>query len=186
LQVSLIVLEEVGRRRMPGARRASAAEQARQAAAQAACVRQIVEQACNDGDLTILDVLLPPPPWTESPPAPAWLRQGLEAFRAAVPDARWTIVQQVAAGDTVVTRLAVHGTFSGPLVGLAPPGRPATLSVVAISRFAQGRLVDLWVQADLLGFLQQLAVLPPLELDQVAAMARVLHAAASLAEGSAP
>jgi hypothetical protein len=82
----------------------------------------------------------------------------------------------------VVTRLVVQGTFAGALLGLAPPGRPATLTGVAISRFARGLLVDLWLQADLLGLLQQLAVLPPLELAQAVAMAQVARAGALLAD----
>ena len=81
----------------------------------------------------------------------------------------------------MVTRLVVQGTFSGPLLGLARPGRPATLSGVAISRFAQGRLVDLWLQADLLGFLMQLGVLPQLDLARAVAMAQVARAGARLA-----
>ena len=81
----------------------------------------------------------------------------------------------------MVTRLAVQGTFSGRLLGLAPPGRPATLTGVAISRFAEGRLVDLWLQADLLGLLVQLGVLPPLGLAQALAMARVQRAGTLLA-----
>ena len=165
-------------RQRPGPRRVSAAQQA---AAQAACVRRVVERACNDGDLTVLDEVLPPP-GTPAQPGVVCLRQVLPAFRAAVPDARWQIVDLIAAGNTVVTRLSVQGTFSGALVGLAPPGRPATLSGVAISRFARGRLIELWLQADLLGFLQQLGVLPPLDLTQTVAMAQVLHAGALLAD----
>ena len=72
----------------------------------------------------------------------------------------------------------LQGTFSGRLLGLAPPGRPATLTGVAISRFAEGRLVALWLQADLLGLLVQLGVLPPLDLAQAVAMARVLRTGA--------
>lgn len=163
---------------MPGSRRMSAAQQA-------ACVRRVVERACNDGDLTVLDAVLPPPGAPDQPGV-VRLRQVLPAFRAAVPDARWQIVDLIAAGNTVVTRLSVQGTFSGALVGLAPPGRPATLSGVAISRFARGRLIELWLQADLLGFLQQLGVLPALDLDQVVAMAQVLRAAAVLEKELAP
>jgi predicted ester cyclase len=148
-------------------------------------VRRVVEQACNQGDLAVLDALLAPAGGVDAA-RHLTLRQGLAAFREAVPDARWTIVEQIAAGDTVATRLAVRGTFSGPLVGLAPPGRLATLSGVAISRFAGGRLVDLWLQADLLGLLQQLGVMPPLALDKAVAVARVLHAGALLAGEPAP
>jgi predicted ester cyclase len=159
---------------------------ARRHDALAARVRRLVEEACNGGNLAALDAALPPP----SPIDPAAadgraglpLRDYLAAFRDAVPDARWTIVEQIAQGTTVVTRLAVQGTFSGPLVGLAPPGRPATVTGVAISRFAQGRLVELWLQADLLGLLVQLGVLPPLGLAQALAMARVQRAGALLAD----
>jgi hypothetical protein len=148
-------------------------------------VRRLVEEVCNGGNFAALDAALPPPSPTD--PAPAGGRAGsplrdyLAAFRDAVPDARWTIVEQIAQGTTVVTRLAVQGTFSGPLVGLAPPGRPAMVTGVAISRFAQGRLVDLWLQADLPGLLGLLGVLPPLGLAQALAMARVQRAGALLA-----
>jgi predicted ester cyclase len=149
----------------------------------AARVRRLVEEACNAGHITVLDEVLAPASASSraAGAAGADLRDLLAAFRAAVPDARWTIVEQISQGQTVVTRLVVQGTFSGALLGLAPPGRPATLTGVAISRFAGGRLVDLWLQADLLGLLQQLAVLPPLELAQVVAMAQVARAGALLA-----
>jgi predicted ester cyclase len=173
---------------MAGTEPATPERRARRPDQPAALVRRLVEEACNDGNLSILDELLPS---IRSAGAAArlggvCLRQVLPAFRTAVPDARWQIVDLIAAGNTVVTRLSVQGTFSGALVGRAPPGRPATLSGVAISRFAHGCLVDLWLQADLLGFLQQLGVLPALDLDQVVAMARVLHAGALLADGPAP
>jgi predicted ester cyclase len=154
---------------------------ARRHDAPAARVRRLVEEACNGGNLGALDAALPPPSPTDSAAGESPLRDYLAAFRDAVPDARWTIVEQIAQGTAVVTRLTVQGTFSGPLVGLAPPGRPATVTGVAISRFAQGRLVELWLQADLLGLLVQLGVLPHLGLAQALAMARVQRAGALLA-----
>jgi len=150
----------------------------------AALVRRVVEEACNRGCLAALDALLPPCSTDadgrvglESPP----LRAYLAAFRAAAPDARWTIVEQISEGERVVTRLSVAGVFSGPLLGLVPPGRPATLTGVVICRFAEGRLAELWLQADLLGFLQQLGVSPPLDLSRAVTMAQVTHAGALLA-----
>src|SRR5262249_48652458 len=125
-----------------------------------ALVRRLIEEACNQGRLETLDELLDPSGLLGETP----LREGLAAFRMAVPDGHWTIVEEIARGNTVVVRLAVQGTFSGPLLGLAPPGRPALLTGIAIGHFAGGRLVDLWLQADLLGLLQQLGVMPPLDL----------------------
>lgn len=188
---------------MHEARHLTPAQRERRAAAAAALVRRVVEEACNRGDLDVLDDLLAPPihvgpmdqhdrrsemATTAAPDAPEWerLRDLLTAFRIAVPDARWTIMEQITEGETVVARLSVQGTFSGPLLRLAPPGRPATLTGVAIGRFAAGRLVDLWLQADLLGLLEQLGVMPPLDLAQAVTMAQVLRAGALLAESRAP
>ncbi|HEU0026641.1 MAG TPA: ester cyclase [Ktedonobacterales bacterium] len=173
---------------MSSAPRTNYARLARQATAHAAAITRLVEEVCNQGDPAILDEILAPAEGATIAPtlAPLPLRQQLAAFRAAVPDAHWTIVQQVAAGDTVVTRLAVRGAFSGPLVGLAPPGRAATLTGVAFARFSEGRLVEVWLQADLLGFLQQLDVLPPLRLAQAVALAQVLQADTLLADRLAP
>ena len=149
----------------------------------AARVRHLVDEACNDGNLAVLDAVLAPASPTAGADglAGANLHDLLAEFQAAVPDARWTIVEQISQRNTVVTRLVVRGTFAGALLGLAPPGRPATLTGVAISRFAGGRLVEVWLQADLLGLLQQLGVLPPLDLAQAVAMAQVARAGALLA-----
>ncbi len=162
----------------------------RKRVAHGAIVRRLVEEACNSGNLAILDDALAPSTVSgdggaadAAGDAAGRLRSLLAAFRAAAPDARWTIEEQVAAGDTVATRLSVQGTFSGPLLGLAPPGRPATVTGVVISRFAEGRLVDLWLQADLLGLLQQLGVMPQLDLDQAVALAQVQQAGALLGAG---
>jgi len=165
-------------------RRGAAAGRPRGHETPAACLARVVEEACNQGRLGILDAVLPPrrPADTADGAAePAWvhLPELLAAFRDAVPDARWTIVAQVSEGETVVTRIRVAGSFSGLLLGLAPPGRPATLTGVAICRFADGHLQDLWLQADLLGLLEQLDVLPPLGLTQAAAKARVRQAGAA-------
>jgi predicted ester cyclase len=154
----------------------------RRAKPNAAWITRLVEEACNDGNFAILDEIPAPACGLggADAPAPLPIRERLTAFRAAVPDARWTILEQITERDTVVTRLAVQGTFSGPLVGLARPGRAATLTGVAIGRFRGGRLVELWLQADLLAFLQQLDVLPPLRLAQAVTLAQVLQAGAQM------
>lgn len=165
---------------MPRARRTETTR-GRRRAAPAALLCRLIEEACNQGDLTILDALLPPAGGADDVTPLGRLREYLAAFRTAVPDARWTIIEQIAGPEAVMLRLQVQGTFSGPLLGLAPPGRPASLTGVVISRFSAGRLVALWLQADLLDLLQQLEVLPPLALTQALTMARVLHAGTLLA-----
>jgi hypothetical protein len=95
-----------------------------------------VEEACNKGNLAVLDELLAPPgshgvvdrgggqPEAALDSAsPERLRELLAAFQSAVSDARWQIVEQITERNTVVTRLSVRGTFSGAVLGLAPPER---------------------------------------------------------------
>jgi hypothetical protein len=146
----------------------------------AGLIQRLIQECCNDGDLSVLEqmLMIPDSPGAPEASSPSRLPHLLAAFRAAVPDARWAIEEQITQGETVVTRLSVTGTFFGPLLGLARPGRAATLTGVAISRFAAGRLAALWLQADLLGFLQQLGVMPPLDLDQAVAVAQIARAAA--------
>ena len=173
-----------------GTRNTPPTARVRRAGTPAAQVVRVVEEACNNGNLAALDAVLqhagPAGSAASDGSLLARLPKLLAAFRVAVPDAHWTVVEQVAEGSTVITLLSVSGTFSGALVRLAPPGRPATVTGVLISHFAAGRLVDLRLQADLLGLLQQLGVLPPLDLARAVAMAQVLRAGVLLAAEPAP
>lgn len=144
------------------------------------CVRRLVEEGCAAGNLGVLDEAFAP-----SSPAVERLKLLLELVHIAVPDARWTIEEQIAEGDTVVTRLCVEGVQRGPLLGIAATGRAAALRGVVFSRFASGRIVGGWAQADLLGLLQQLGVMPELEVHSAVAVARMARASATLAAGDA-
>ena len=90
----------------------------------------------------------------------AGIRQFVTAFRTALPDYHGTIEEQVAEGDAVVTRVTGRGTNRGELMGLEPSGKAAVWSVVHISRFAGGRIVEDRVVFDQLSFLQQLGHIP--------------------------
>lgn len=140
-----------------------------QATVPAERVQRLVEEVCNGGNLALLPELIGAATHDR-------LSRLLLDFRSAVPDAQWTIEHQLSQGDTVMTRLSISGAFSGSLLGLARPGRFATLSGVAIGRFDRGCLEELWVQADLRGLLQQLGVMPSLDLAQAVTMAQVLRA----------
>jgi predicted ester cyclase len=46
------------------------------------------------------------------------------------------------------------------MMGIAPTGKQVTVSGFVITRFADGKAVEVWNNADDLGLLQQLGVLP--------------------------
>jgi predicted ester cyclase len=139
-------------------------------------VQRLIDEVCNAGDLDRLDAFLAPEAAPPGSTGNEGIKQALRLFRAAVPDARWTIQEQVAAGGTVVTRIEVQGTHQSGLWGIAPTGRVATVTGVLFCRFAHGRVATCWAQADLLGLLCQLGVLPAMDLERVVAVARVLRA----------
>ncbi|MER3404875.1 MAG: hypothetical protein C4289_06680, partial [Chloroflexota bacterium] len=64
-------------------------------------------------------------------------------------------------GDKVATRwTAVSGPHKGEFMGIPPTGQQATVTGITISRLADGRIVEEWLNWDTLGLLQQLGAVP--------------------------
>ena len=79
----------------------------------------------------------------------------------AFPDHYETIDDIIAEGDKVVTRGRWRGTHQGEFRGIAPTGKQVTLKSITIYRIGGGKIVELWEEADILGMMQQLRVVPP-------------------------
>ena len=93
--------------------------------------------------------------------------QGLEPYKqfismyfTAFPDARLTIEDLIAEGDTVAVRQTFHGTHQGDLMGIPPTGRQIIATGITIIRFANSKAVEQWANYNDLGLLQQLGVVP--------------------------
>jgi steroid delta-isomerase-like uncharacterized protein len=89
-------------------------------------------------------------------------KQFLSKFFTAFPDAHFTIEDLIAEGDTVAVRRTFRGTHTSSLMGIPATGRQVTISEMAILRGADGKFVEAWNNADDLGLLQQLGVIPAL------------------------
>ncbi len=81
-------------------------------------------------------------------------------LRTAMPDLQFTIEDMVAEGDKVVWRWTVRGTQTGPLMGLPPTGKRATVTGIIISRFANGKWQEDYNNWDTFGMLKQMGVIP--------------------------
>ncbi len=88
------------------------------------------------------------------------VQQVIEAWRAAFPDVRSTVEEQIAEGDRVVTRWTARGTHTGDFQGMAPTGKSFTLTGITIERVVDGKIAEVWVNRDDLGLLSQLGALP--------------------------
>ncbi|MDQ4061974.1 MAG: ester cyclase [Pseudomonadota bacterium] len=71
------------------------------------------------------------------------------ALHAAFGDFRVTIDDMVAEGDRVAMRGTWAGVHTGPFRGIAPTGRPFTVTGMVFFRIADGRIAERWAQVDL-------------------------------------
>ena len=80
----------------------------------------------------------------------------IRAVYAAFPDYTHTPEETLAVGDRVVLRTTNRATHSGDFQGIAPTGRRISFGQIAIYRIADGKIAEVWEEADLLGLMQQL------------------------------
>ncbi len=66
----------------------------------------------------------------------------------------------VAEGDLVVIRETYRLTHHGEFQGLPPTGKDVSVTGTEIYRIVDSKFVEQWVEADMLGLMQQLGVIP--------------------------
>jgi steroid delta-isomerase-like uncharacterized protein len=89
----------------------------------------------------------------------AGARNFMAPFQQAFPDLRFSIEEQLAEGNRVLTRWVVRGTHRDELMGIPPTGREVQLSGMTVQQIADGKIVEDWANWDLHGMLRQLGVL---------------------------
>jgi predicted ester cyclase len=131
-------------------------------------VRRFNKEAFDDGDLSATERYL----------APDFLnhvsgKRGIEDMqriiryvRAAFPDGRLEIDQEIAEGDLVALVVTSSGTHTGEVLHMpggpiAPTGRHVSWQSVRIYRIADGKIVEHWAVRDDLKLLQQIGAAFP-------------------------
>jgi len=129
-------------------------------------VRRVFEDVLNQGNLALVDELFSPDHVEHTTTGPVHGTEGMKQYymiyRTAFPDAHYTVEDQIAEGDKVVTWWSARGTHQGPLMGIPPTGKQGTVTGIGIGRFEGGKLVEAWTEFDALGMMQQLGVVPPM------------------------
>jgi steroid delta-isomerase-like uncharacterized protein len=87
-------------------------------------------------------------------------KQRWAMYFAAIPDMHTTIDDMVAEEDKVTVRWTVGGTQQAALMGIPPTGKHFRTGGISIYRLAEGKIAEQWEQADMLGLMQQLGVMP--------------------------
>jgi steroid delta-isomerase-like uncharacterized protein len=129
-----------------------------------AIVRRWNDQIWSNRSLAAIDELLATDfVWYYPPPGVAPDREGYKkqvVTLAAFADVQCTVEDMVAEEDKVAIRWIWRGTHKGEYMGVAPTGKQVTITGISILRIVGGKIVEEWGESDMLGFMQQLGVVP--------------------------
>lgn len=128
-------------------------------------VRQFFAVGPSKGDLQAADALLASD-FTMHTPLPV-TGPGIEAMNTVITTCRGafhgltvTIEDMMAEGDRVTARFVARGVHGGEFMGLPPTGKEIALTGIEIFRIRNGRIAELWGEANLMGLMQQLGIIP--------------------------
>src|SRR5215213_160749 len=119
-----------------------------------AVVRRFIEEVYNRGNLSVADELLAPD-FIDHDVFPGE-DASIEGYKRAVAkqlaassNLHFSIEEQIAEGDKVVTRLIGRGTHDQKAYeGLAPSGARITIENITINRVVEGKIVEEWNVAE--------------------------------------
>lgn len=88
------------------------------------------------------------------------VRNYYSSFWAAFRNPQLTLDDIMTEGDKLACRFTISGTHTGTFGEIPATGKEVAIGGLTILRFADGRCVERWTQADFLGLLQQLGAIP--------------------------
>ena len=129
-------------------------------------IRRFVDETLNKGNIEaagefVWEDMVEQVPFPGQGPGLEGLKDVLRGMREAFPDMRWVLQEQVAEGETVVTRFEWTGTHRGPFLGVPATGRAVRVWGIVIDRLVGGKLKESRMLMDTLGLMAQLGVFPP-------------------------
>ena len=126
-------------------------------------IRRVIEEVYNRGHLGVVDEVAASDLVIHAGPQDIRGREGAKqyvaALRAGFPHLRFTVEDQIAEGDMVVTRWTARGTHSGEFQGVPATGREIRLAGTDIDRIVGGKVAECWAHVDELGLMRQLGAL---------------------------
>jgi predicted SnoaL-like aldol condensation-catalyzing enzyme len=100
-----------------------------------------------------------PPPIPGLPAGRDGLKAAFEIFWRSTPGTH-EVLDQVAEGDLVVTRIRAQGRFAEDMGPIPATGGPMDVTATAVYRVTDGLLTEHWGEVDSLALMQQLGVIP--------------------------
>ncbi|MCF2505306.1 ester cyclase [Dyadobacter sp. CY107] len=99
-------------------------------------------------------------PFPGQGPGREGLKFALNSMFTGFPDMHWSVNEQIAEGEKVVTRFTWTGTHKGNFMGISPTNKQVevwgmVIDVVSNNLFSESRII-----MDTIGLLQQLGMMP--------------------------
>ena len=88
------------------------------------------------------------------------LRQHIAMYNSVIPGYYLEPEDMIAEGDKVFVRATVHGVHTGPFMNTPPTGKAVAFPLFIVYRLANDKIVQHWMQVDMLSFMQQIGALP--------------------------
>lgn len=127
-------------------------------------VRDFMERAFNQGDLTAVDEHLSQNAVDYQEPAGTnfcnHLKEVITMLRTAFPDLHFELHEVLAEGDIVSFRSIMTGTHQGMLQGVPPTGKKVSVPHMHFVRMENGKGTALWHLWDTAAMMRQLGVVP--------------------------
>ena len=129
-------------------------------------VRRFIEETINQGRIDaaaqfVWEDVVEQVPLPGQGPGLEGLKETLRGMRSAFPDLFFSVEEQIADGDKVLTRFEWTGTHRGEFVGIPATGRSVKVWGMVIDRLEDSRIKDTRIIMDMLGLMMQLGVFPP-------------------------
>ncbi|MFC7476522.1 ester cyclase [Dankookia sp. GCM10030260] len=124
-------------------------------------IRGFIEQVINEGNLDaagnfMADDVVELEPFPGQQPGLAGVKDVLRGMRVAFPDMRWTVEEQIAEGDKVLTRFVWTGTHAAEFFGVPATHRRVSVRGMVIDRIEAAKVKDTRIQMDVFGLMQTL------------------------------
>jgi steroid delta-isomerase-like uncharacterized protein len=98
-------------------------------------------------------------PFPGQGPGREGLKFAINAMLTGFPDMNWTVQEQIAEGETVVTRFTWTGTHDGAFMGIPPTNKKVEVWGVVIDVVRDGLFAESRIIMDTVGLLQQVGVM---------------------------
>ena len=123
-------------------------------------IRRFTDEVLNKGDLDaagsyVAEDVVAQVPFPGQGPGLPGLKEVLRGMRNAFPDMHWTIEEQLAEGDKVLTRFVWTGTHRAEFLGVPATERRVSVWGMVIDRLEDGKLKDTRILMDIFGLMKQ-------------------------------